>query len=55
MLSEQRTSEEALDRLRELAIASGASMRTVAEQVLEERPTGPMPAVADPVTLQEEP
>ncbi|MGH9265308.1 MAG: GAF and ANTAR domain-containing protein [Acidimicrobiales bacterium] len=45
--TEQRTAEEALDRLRQLALASGASLRTVAAWVLEERPTGSRPA-ADP-------
>ncbi len=39
MAAEQRTSEEALDRLRELAMSSGETMRTVADWVLEERPT----------------
>lgn len=45
MATEQRTSGEALDRLRELALASGESMRTVADWVLEERPLGPSPSV----------
>lgn len=39
MSTEQRTSEEALDRLRDLAMASGESMRTVADRVLSERST----------------
>ncbi len=38
MSTEQRTSEEAFDRLRELAMASGESMRAVADRVLSERP-----------------
>ena len=37
MSTEQRTSEEAFDRLRELAMASGESMRAVADRVLSER------------------
>lgn len=45
MATEQRASDEALDRLRELALSSGESMRTVAEWVLEERPTGASPQV----------
>lgn len=40
MATDGGTSEEALSRLRELALASGESMRTVADWVLEERPTG---------------
>ena len=43
MATEQRSAEEAFDRLRELAMASGESMRTVADWLLEERPTGPLP------------
>jgi putative methionine-R-sulfoxide reductase with GAF domain len=39
MATEERSSAEALDRLRELALSSGESMRTVATWVLEERPT----------------
>jgi transcriptional regulator with GAF, ATPase, and Fis domain len=39
--TELRTSEEAWDRLRTLALASGESMRTVADWVIEERPIGP--------------
>lgn len=39
MATEERSSAEALDRLRELALSSGESMRTVAKWVLEERPT----------------
>lgn len=55
MATEQRTSEEALDRLRELAMASGEPMPTVADWVLNERPTGPLPADQDQVTLPEDP
>ena len=40
--TERETGEEALDRLRDLALRSGESMRTVAERVLDERPTGPV-------------
>ena len=36
--TEQQTSEEALERLRTLALTSGRSMRTVAGWVIEERP-----------------
>ena len=39
MATEERSSAEALDRLRELALSSGESMGTVAKWVLEERPT----------------
>lgn len=41
MASENLTSEDALDRLRELALASGESMPTIADWVLKERPTTP--------------
>lgn len=40
---EERTVEEALDRLRQLALTSGESLRTVAAWALEERPTSPPP------------
>ena len=40
---ESRTVEEAFDRLRQLAMASGKPMRAVAQLVLEERPTTPPP------------
>jgi GAF domain-containing protein len=40
MASEHRTEDEAVDRLRELALASGEPMGTVAAWVLDERPTG---------------
>jgi GAF domain-containing protein len=39
MADEGRTGDEALDHLRELALSSGESLRTVATWVLEERPT----------------
>jgi transcriptional regulator with GAF, ATPase, and Fis domain len=39
MATEERSSAQALDRLRELALSSGESMRTVAKWVLDERPT----------------
>ena len=45
--TEERTSEEALERLRALALASGHSMRTVAGWVIEERPKGTAPAGGD--------
>ena len=38
MANEQLTGEEALDRLRNVALEGGQSMRAVAEWVLEERP-----------------
>jgi hypothetical protein len=41
MAEEGRTADEALDRLRALAMTSGESLRTVATWVLEERPTSP--------------
>jgi GAF domain-containing protein len=40
LATEDGTTEEALDRLRDLALRSGESMRTVAEWVLTDRPTG---------------
>lgn len=40
MAGEDRSSEEALERLRELAMASGEPMHVVARWVLEEHPTG---------------
>jgi GAF domain-containing protein len=54
MATEQRTSEEALNRLRELAMTSSEAMRTVAQWVLDERPTGPQPAEADPAALPDD-
>lgn len=47
MAGERRTAEEALDRLRELALASSEPMQVVARWVLEERPTGPSTAGAE--------
>ena len=41
MESERGTSEQALDRLRSLALTSGEAMPTVARWIIEERPTGP--------------
>lgn len=46
MAGEGRTAEQALDRLRQLALASGKSIRAVAQLVLDERPTTP-PRVGD--------
>lgn len=40
MANQEQTSGGALDQLRNLAMRSGESMRTVAEWVIEERPTG---------------
>ncbi len=40
MAIESRTSEEALDQLRSVALASGKSMRAVADSVILEHPTG---------------
>ena len=54
MATEGRSSEDAMDRLRELALASGESMRTVSQWVLSERPTGPSPADLDGVTLRDD-
>jgi GAF domain-containing protein len=54
MAGEHTTSDEALGRLRDLALRSGASMRTVAERVLEERPRGPLPVVPDPLIAHDE-
>jgi GAF domain-containing protein len=41
MATQEDTSEEALGQLRDLAMRSGESMRTVAEWVIKERPTAP--------------
>jgi GAF domain-containing protein len=41
MAEDGLTADEALDRLRALAMSSGESLRTVATWVLEERPTSP--------------
>lgn len=54
MAGEQTTSDAALDRLRDLALHSGASMRTVAEWVLEERPRRPMSVGPDPLAMHDE-
>ncbi len=40
MVTDRCTSEEALDRLRGLALADGVSMRMAADRVLSDRPTG---------------
>jgi GAF domain-containing protein len=45
--TEQRTTEDALDRLRALALAGGMSMRAVADWVIEERPLEPAPDAQD--------
>jgi GAF domain-containing protein len=50
MAGEQRTSDEALDQLRELALRSGESLGTVAGWVLAERPTS-----SDATTEEETP
>jgi GAF domain-containing protein len=42
--SERRTSEEAMDRLREIAMAGGESLRAVAERVVRQGPAGNLPA-----------
>jgi AmiR/NasT family two-component response regulator len=39
MASQEHTSQDALGQLRDLAMRSGESMRTVAEWVIAERPT----------------
>lgn len=43
MAGEGRTAEEALDRLHQLTMSSGKPMRAVAQLVLDERPTTPLP------------
>lgn len=40
MANEGRTKEQVLDRLRELALASGELIRSVAEWAIVERPSG---------------
>ena len=45
--TEQLKTEEALDRLRTLALASGESMRRIAAWVIEERPSGAVNASPD--------
>ncbi len=51
---EERTQDEALDRLRTLALVSGQSMRTVADRVIAERPTGPLSADLEQVARDED-
>jgi GAF domain-containing protein len=53
--TEQVTEEAAMDRLRDLALVSGESMRTVAERVLDERPTAPFPDELEDETVDEQP
>lgn len=55
MATEQRTSEEALGRVRTLALESGESMRTVAGWVIAEHPTGPSPVAPDQLLPSEDP
>ncbi len=55
MANEQLTSEAALDRLRDLALQSGHSMRAIARWVLDERPKGPLPAELKNLILPESP
>ena len=52
---EQLTNEQAWDRLRDLALVSGRSMREAAVSVLRERPTRPLPAALPHLTSYEEP
>jgi GAF domain-containing protein len=54
MATEEHTSENALGRLRELAMHSGESMRTVATWVLDERPTNGSDTIDD-LAPREEP
>ena len=53
MATQEDTSEEALSHLRELAMRSGESMRTVAEWVIDERPTD-SPADVEALAPREE-
>ncbi|HEX8770678.1 MAG TPA: GAF and ANTAR domain-containing protein [Acidimicrobiales bacterium] len=55
MGTEHCTAEEALDRLRSLALGSGESMRTVADWVIAERPTTPTPARERELPAREDP
>ena len=55
MAGEHRTGEQALDRLRELARASGETLPAVAGWVLEERPTTQAPASEHETSFPEEP
>lgn len=52
--TEHMTNEGAMDRLRDLALVSGESLRTVAERVLVERPTAPFPAEFEDEAVPEE-
>ncbi len=54
MTNEELTAEEAMDRLRHLALESGESMRVVAGWVLTERPTGPVPTELREVTANDD-
>jgi GAF domain-containing protein len=47
MATEDETNEHALGRLRELALSSGESLRTVAQWVLDERPTDARPVAPE--------
>lgn len=55
MASEQLTSEEALNRLRNLAMESGHSMRTVAQWALDERPRGSLGDALGEASLSDDP
>ncbi len=55
MASEERSSAEALDRLRELALSSGESIRTVAKWVLDERPTSAQLLEQEETILRDDP
>lgn len=55
MATEHETSEGAWDRLRNLALESGHSIRAVADWVLQERPTGPLPEELGELTWRDEP
>lgn len=48
MATENTTTTGALDRLRTLALGSGESLRTVAQWVIEERPTDARPPTSEP-------
>ena len=49
MATEKETNVHALDRLRELALGSGESLRTVAQWVIDERPTDVKPPEPEPL------
>lgn len=53
MATEEHTSEDALARLRDLALRSGESMRTVASRVLDERPTDRADSMDDMASHEE--